>query len=95
MLDPARITNLAERYADSATREVREVPPMSPTYFNQNELADRWRMSPRTLERWRWKKTGPNYTKLGGKIAYAMHDIETYERRRRAETHSSILGSWR
>ena len=69
--------------------------PPDRLYLNQQELAERWRLSPRTLERWRWLKTGPNYTKLGGKIAYAMHDIETYERRRRAETHSSILGSWR
>lgn len=65
-----------------------------PIYLNQNELADRFRISPRTLERWRWKKTGPTYVKLGGKIVYALGDIETYERRRRAETHSSILGSW-
>lgn len=67
---------------------------MSPTYLNQYELANRFRISPRTLERWRWKKTGPNYHKLGGKIAYALTDVEAYERRRRAETHSSILGSW-
>lgn len=67
---------------------------VSPTYLNQSELALRWRISPRTLERWRWLKTGPNYHKLGGKIAYALDDVEAYERRRRAETHSSILGSW-
>jgi hypothetical protein len=68
--------------------------PNDPTYLNQQELADRWRMSPRTLERWRWLKTGPHYLKLGGKVAYALTDVENYERRRRAETHSSILGSW-
>ena len=67
---------------------------MSPTYLNQSELAVRFRISPRTLERWRWKKTGPNYIKLGGKIVYELTDVEIYERRRRAETHSSILGSW-
>jgi hypothetical protein len=67
---------------------------MSPTYLNQDELAQRFRVSPRTLERWRWKKTGPNYVKLGGKIVYSLTDVEAYERRRRAETHSSILGSW-
>jgi hypothetical protein len=67
----------------------------SRTYLNQKELACRWRVSPRTLERWRWLKTGPNYTKLGGKVVYAITDVEAYERRRRAETHSSILGSWR
>jgi helix-turn-helix protein len=64
-------------------------------YLTQPELAVRFRVSPRTLERWRWLKTGPNYTKLGGKVVYAITDVEAYERRRRAETHSSILGSWR
>lgn len=64
-------------------------------FLTQSELALRFRISPRTLERWRWLKTGPNYTKLGGKVVYALADIEAYERRRRAETHSSILGSWR
>ena len=55
----------------------------------------RLRQAEINLERWRWLKTGPHYHKLGGKIAYALADIEAYERRRRAETHSSILGSWR
>jgi hypothetical protein len=67
----------------------------TPVYLNQEELAHRFRVSPRTLERWRWLKTGPDYTKLGGKVVYALDDVEAYERRRRAETHSAILGSWR
>lgn len=67
----------------------------APQYLTQKELAHRWRLSPRTLERWRVRKTGPHYHKLGGKVAYALADVEAYERRRRAETHSSILGSWR
>ena len=64
-------------------------------FLTQAELAARFRVSPRTLERWRWLKTGPNYVKLGGKVVYALDDVEAYERRRRAQTHSSILGSWR
>ncbi|UVK50956.1 DNA-binding protein [Mesorhizobium sp. AR02] len=67
---------------------------MTPVYLSQQELADRWRLSPRTLERWRYLKTGPSYHKLGGKIGYSVVDVEACERRRRAETHSSILGSW-
>ncbi|MER8822613.1 helix-turn-helix domain-containing protein [Mesorhizobium sp. M0991] len=70
------------------------MPDASPVYLCQEEVARRFRVSPRTLERWRWKKTGPNYHKLGGRIVYSLNDIETYERRRRAETHSSIIGSW-
>ena len=68
---------------------------MNRFYLQQHELADRWRLSPRTLERWRWRKTGPSYTKLGGKVVYSLDDVEAYERRRRAETHSSVLGTWR
>jgi hypothetical protein len=65
-----------------------------PQFLNQQELARRWRLSERTLESWRWKKIGPNYIRLEGKVVYALSDVEAYERRRRAETHSSILGSW-
>jgi len=68
---------------------------LNPSYLHQHELAARWRISPRTLERWRWRKTGPSYVKLGGKVIYAIEDIEAYERRSRAEINSPILGNWR
>jgi hypothetical protein len=64
-------------------------------YLNQQELAIRWRISPRTLERWRYLKTGPTFYRLGAKIGYSIDDIEAFERRRRAETHPSIMGAWR
>lgn len=67
---------------------------MNRAFLEQSELANRWRISARTLERWRWRKTGPSYIKLGGKVVYSIEDVEAYERRRRAETHSSILGAW-
>jgi hypothetical protein len=67
---------------------------MTTKHLNQIDLARRWGLSPRTLERWRWLKQGPAYLKIGGKVCYAVEDIEAYERRRRAETHTSILGSW-
>lgn len=68
---------------------------MSTAFLQQHELADRWRVSPRTLERWRWRKTGPTFTKIGGRVVYALADVEAYERRRRAEMHQSIIGDWR
>ena len=45
----------------------------------QEELARRWRISPRTLERWRWLKQGPAFLKIGGRVAYRLEDIEAYE----------------
>lgn len=50
-----------------------------PIRLGQNDLALRWNISPRTLERWRWLKLGPPYLKLGGRVAYRLEDIEAYE----------------
>jgi hypothetical protein len=52
---------------------------MSVRHLNQNQLAERWNLSPRTLEGWRWRGWGPVYLKLGGRIAYRLEDIESFE----------------
>ena len=49
------------------------------THFNQIELAARWKISERTLERWRWLREGPAYLKVGGRVIYRMDDIEAFE----------------
>lgn len=36
-------------------------------------------MSFRTLQRWRWKGTGPPYMKLGGHIRYHLDHIKKFE----------------
>ena len=48
-------------------------------HINQCQLAKRWNMSPRTLERWRWLGQGPVFLKLGGRVVYRLEDIESYE----------------
>ena len=48
-------------------------------HLNQVELARRWSLSPRTLERWRWEGRGPWYLKIGGRVVYRLSDIEAYE----------------
>ena len=48
-------------------------------HLTQRELADRWRISARTLERWRWVGQGPSYLKIGGSVAYRMADVEAFE----------------
>jgi len=48
-------------------------------HLNQVELARRWSLSPRTLERWRWQKQGPAYLKIGGRVVYRLEDIELFE----------------
>jgi predicted site-specific integrase-resolvase len=48
-------------------------------HLSQNQLAERWNVSPRTLERWRWLGEGPVYLKLGGRVSYRLEDVEHYE----------------
>ncbi len=55
-------------------------------HLNQEQLARRWSLSPRTLERWRSTGTGPTYLRLGGRIAYRLEDIEAFETAGRRET---------
>ena len=52
---------------------------MTGTFLNAKELAQRWKISPSTLERWRWLGVGPNFVKIGGCIRYRLDEIETYE----------------
>jgi predicted site-specific integrase-resolvase len=48
-------------------------------HLTQGQLADRWQISPRTLERWRWAGEGPRFLKLGGRVIYRIEDVEVYE----------------
>jgi len=52
---------------------------MEKTFINQEELAQRWGISPRTLERWRWLGEGLRFLKLGGRVVYRMEDVEAFE----------------
>lgn len=54
-------------------------PERAIRHFNQIDLSRRWNVSPRTLERWRWLKQGPEYLKIGGHVVYRLEDIERYE----------------
>lgn len=54
-------------------------------HINQRQLAVRWDVSVRTLERWRSECKGPPYLKIGGHVTYRLIDVETYEDARRKE----------
>ena len=57
-------------------------------HLSQNELAERWNISPRTLERWRWLRKQPAFLRSGGRVVYRLVDVEAYER-----THLHVFGS--
>jgi hypothetical protein len=48
-------------------------------HLNQVQLARRWSLSPRTLERWRWRAQGPAYLKVGGRVVYRLEDVDAFE----------------
>ncbi len=59
-------------------------------HLTQYELAKRWHMSQRTLERWRWQGIGPAYLKLGARIVYRSDDIEEFERQGRHDPQIAL-----
>ena len=54
---------------------------MTTKHLDQHELSTRWRLSERTLERWRFTGEGPQFIKLGGRVVYRLEDIEAFELR--------------
>ena len=48
-------------------------------YLTNKELAKRWVRSPRTIEGWRSRKTGPNYLELNGMVLYDLDEIIKFE----------------
>ena len=55
--------------------------------LKQSELAARWTISARTLERWRWTGEGPAFLKIGGRVVYRLEDVLAYEQAR--QRHST------
>ena len=47
--------------------------------MTQTELAERWRLSEATLERWRTESGGPLFLKLGNHVRYRLQDVEAFE----------------
>ena len=47
--------------------------------LNENELAQRWGVSPKTLQRWRSEGRGPRYLKLSKRVSYPLDAILDFE----------------
>ncbi len=44
-------------------------------HLSQTTSPNRWRVSPRTLERWRFTARA-QFIKIGGRVVYRLEDIE-------------------
>jgi hypothetical protein len=58
-------------------------------FITQDQLAERWLISPATLERDRSFKQGVKYLKIGGLIRYRLQDVLDYEQQCTVETKPS------
>jgi predicted DNA-binding transcriptional regulator AlpA len=52
--------------------------PVTPRYLKTPEAAAHLGLSPRTLEKHRCYGTGPVFRKLGGRIVYAIDDLDAW-----------------
>ena len=56
-----------------------ELPIGLALYLRESELALRWRMSERTLQRWRQAGKVPRHLRLGGPVLYPIADVLAFE----------------
>ena len=56
------------------------MPPGERRVLNEQELAQRWGMSHKTLQRWRNAGRGPKYLKLSKRVSYPIESIVEFER---------------
>jgi len=53
--------------------------------IRERELAGRWKISRRTLQRWRAERSGPTYILIGGTVRYRLADVIAYEQSMRRD----------
>lgn len=49
--------------------------------MTERQLAARWQVSCRTLQRWRAERYGPGYILIGGSVRYDFAEVQDYEAR--------------
>jgi hypothetical protein len=56
-----------------------EIPLPDKVVLTEADLASRWGMSPKTLQRWRTEGRGPHYLKLGKRVSYPLKAVIAFE----------------
>lgn len=52
---------------------------MQKMMINEIELAERWNLSPKTLQRWRSEGRGPRFMKMSKRVVYPMDEVLDFE----------------
>ena len=63
----------------SSRAAIDSLSPGDRRVLNENELAQRWGISPKTLQRWRSEGRGPKYLKLSKRVSYPLDAILAFE----------------
>ena len=71
---PGKVSPRADRREDDS-------PELDAHHLREDELAQRWHVSRRTLQRWRSSGRAPSHLVLGQRILYRRQDVETFEAR--------------
>ena len=59
----------------SPQQAINTMSPGDRRVLNENELAQRWGVSPKTLQRWRSEGRGPRYLKLSKRVGYPVDAV--------------------
>ena len=70
-----------------------DLPAIPPRFFRTKEAADFLSLSARTLEKHRTYGTGPAYRKLGGRVVYAIEELEAWADRGAVTSTSDPRGT--
>ena len=70
-----------------------QIPTIPPRFLRTKEAAEFLSLSARTLEKHRTYGTGPAYRKLGGRVVYAVDDLEAWAARGAVTSTSDPRGS--
>lgn len=71
---------------------------MTKLNMSENELAQKWGISPKTLQRWRSEGRGPRYLKLSKRVIYPIDEIQKFESHSlyaSTSERASDVGVWR
>jgi len=52
---------------------------MQKMMMNENELASRWNISPKTLQRWGSEGRGPRFMKMSKRVVYPIDEVLDFE----------------
>lgn len=74
-------TSSPNRSASGMAAMSAQAAPHERRVLSETELAQRWGVSPKTLQRWRSEGRGPRYLKLSKRVTYPLDAITEYEHR--------------